>query len=107
VTTTTQESLVKMLIAGRIDVFVLPRESLAWRVQQLGVRYQIKALELDLWTSEYYVTVSKKSAVVTDAGVFLARMDACLREAKADGRYAAVLAKYGIEETEVEVDAGS
>ncbi len=36
VTTLTQEPLIKILLAGRIGVFVLPRESLACRVKTIG-----------------------------------------------------------------------
>jgi ABC-type amino acid transport substrate-binding protein len=97
VVTTTQESLIRMLLADRIDVFVLPRESLSWRVHTMGARDQIRSIDLDIRTSDYYVTVSRNSELVADNGVFLEAMDACLIQAKRDGSHARILHRYGIE----------
>ena len=95
-TTTTQESLIKMLIAGRIDVFVLPRESLAWALEEMSLGDRITALDLDIRSSPYYVTVSKASARIPDAREFLDAMDRCIAAAKRSGVHGEVFERYGV-----------
>jgi ABC-type amino acid transport substrate-binding protein len=97
VTAPTQESLIQMLLAGRVDVFVIPVESLAWRARQMGVARQVRALPFEVRRSEYFVTVSRRSERIKDRQGFLDAVDACLEAARQDGRHAAVLAKYGLE----------
>ena len=92
-----QGEIVHQVVSVEESVFVLPRESLSWRAHTMGVRDQIKALDLDIRTSDYYVTVSKNSSLIAESAAFLDAMDACLREAKSNGSHARILGGYGIE----------
>jgi len=95
-TTTTQESLIRMLLAGRIDVFVLPRESLAWTLKEGGLEDRIKALDLDVRSNTYFVTVSRASTHVPEPRAFLDAFDRCIAEAKRSGAHREILEKYGV-----------
>jgi ABC-type amino acid transport substrate-binding protein len=95
-TTTTQESLIRMLLAERIDVFVLPLESLAWRLKEMDLEDRLKVLDLDLRSSPYYVTVSKASPRISRAREFLDAMDRCITESKRTGAHSEVLEGYGV-----------
>jgi polar amino acid transport system substrate-binding protein len=95
-TTTTQESLIRMLLADRIDVFVLPRESLAWRLQEMGLSERIRALDLDVRSSPYFVTVSIASPRIAEPAAFLGTIDTCIAEAKRSGAHEEILERYGV-----------
>ncbi len=97
VTATSQEALLRMLLAGRLDVFVIPRESLVWRARAMGVADRVRVLPYDVRTSDYYVAVARRSARVADPPAFLAAVDACIAETRRDGRHRAILARYGLD----------
>lgn len=95
VTATTGDSCLRMLLAGMIDVFVDTEDTVLWRAKQADALGDIKILDFDIRTSPYYVTVSRQSAGIEDKALFLNRLDETLRAAKKDGRYAAIVEKYG------------
>jgi hypothetical protein len=86
-----------MLLGHHIDIFVIPRESLVWRVREMGVGDQVKVIPYDVRTSDYFLAVSRRSDRLAEPQPFLDAVDSCLRSAKRDGRHAAILAEYGIE----------
>lgn len=87
------ESAIKMLEAGRIDVFVGTRTNIEWLARE-GDHRDLQILEYDIRTGDYFVTVPKSSRRIPDARAFLDGIDACLAAMKADGRVDAILSKY-------------
>lgn len=96
VVTTVGDSCLKMLLSGIIDVFVDTKDTVLWRAKQMNVSDKIRVSGFEIQSSDYFVTVSKKSAVINDGEDLLKRIDRCLKAAKSDGRYAKIFDKYGI-----------
>jgi len=87
-------SLMRMLLAGRIDVYVNTSDTVLWNAKRLGVRNNIKILDFDIRSGDYFVTLSKKSPRIKDKPGFLRIVDACLAELKENGKYAEILNRY-------------
>ena len=98
-TVTQEEIALRMLVAGRIDVYVGSPPGARWVAQEMGIGDRIEVLDFDLRTRPYYVVVSKRSANVHDPVAFHDAVDRCLREIKSDGRYAEIARRYGVDET--------
>lgn len=90
------EALFELLIKGRIDVFVNTKESVTWQAKEKGVFDKIEILDFDVKTSQYYFTVSKKSARISDKTTLIDDMDACIKQMKTDGSYHQIAIKYGV-----------
>lgn len=94
ITSTIGDSPLKMLLEGIIDVFVDTESTVRWRARQLGVSAQVKILDFDIKTSDYFVTVSRQSPRITDPREFLDKLDSCIRELKENGKYEEIVGKY-------------
>jgi len=87
-------SLMRMLLAGRIDVYVNTRDTVLWNAKRLGVSKEIKVLDYNIRSGDYYVTFSKQSPRVADKKAFLRLIDECLIDLKQSGQYAEILSRY-------------
>jgi polar amino acid transport system substrate-binding protein len=96
IVTTAGDSCLKMLLSNIIDVFADTKDTVLWRAKQMNALDKIRVLDFDIQTSEYFITISKKSAVIKEKEMFLNSLDYCLKAAKTDGRYARIFEKYGI-----------
>lgn len=92
--TTENESNIRKLAAGLIDVFVNIESAVRWDARRLDLADSLKVIEFDVQRADYFVTVSRASPRVGDKAAFVARVDDCIREIKADGRYESILARY-------------
>lgn len=97
ITTTMGNSTQKMLLEGIIDIYVDTRESALWRAKQHNVEDQIRILDFDIKTSNYFVTISKKSPRITSQSKLLDSIDSCVTNLRTTGRYDIIAAKYGIQ----------
>lgn len=88
------EELVRLLVDGKIDVFVGLASSARWTAASLGVADQVEILPFELKNSDYFLAVSRTSRRVTDRRKALDAFDACLAQAKRDGRYARLVDTY-------------
>ncbi len=91
---TTGDSCLRMLLGNMIDIFVDTKDTTLWRAKEMNALGKIRVLDFDIQTQDYFIAVSKKSENVKDIPVFLDSMDKCLKQAKADGRYDAIIRKY-------------
>ncbi len=91
---TTEDSYLRMLLNNMIDIFVDTEGTTLWRAKEMNVLDKIRVLDFDIQTQNYFVVVSKKSPKIKDIPTFLQQTDECLKKAKADGRYDAVIRKY-------------
>lgn len=97
ITTTIGESNLKMLLEGIIDIYVGTREPELWHAKQRGELDHIKILDFDIKTSEYFVTVSKKSPRITSKEEFLGSLDQCLGSLQNTSQYRDIAIQYGIQ----------
>jgi len=88
------QSILRMLLAGRIDIYVNTSDTVLWNAKKLGVQKYIRVLDYDIQRGEYFVTLSRQSTRVDDKEAFLAIVDACLLRLKASGEYAEILNRY-------------
>jgi len=88
------KSLLSLLIHNRIDVFVSITDTIWWQAKSMQLENQIKALDYDVKTSEYFVTLSKQSDRVKSKETFMDKLDNCIRAAKKTGIYQAILNRY-------------
>ncbi|MFO1188091.1 MAG: hypothetical protein U1E97_00490 [Alphaproteobacteria bacterium] len=65
-----------------------------WDARRLDLADSLKVIEFDVQRADYFVTVSRASPRVGDKAAFVASVDDCIREIKADGRYESILARY-------------
>ena len=93
-TTTRSSYIIDMLVDKKIDVFVGISASSLWHAKNAGIADKIRILNFDVKTSDYFVTISKKSAVIKDKPLFLSQVDTCLRELKQNGQYKQITDKY-------------
>lgn len=91
------DELVDALLAGTIDVFVNPVSTTRWIARERHAEDRITIQPYIVKSSDYYLTVSKTSRRVRDPAALLSAVDSCLAAAKADGRWAALATRYGIE----------
>ena len=96
ITASDSNSLLNLLIHKRIDTFVSITDSILWTAKSMGLSKQIKILDYDIKTADYFVTVSKQSPRIKNKGVFLNSLDVCIRDIKKNGLYLAILNKYKI-----------
>jgi len=97
ITTTTGESNLKMLLEGIIDIYVGTREPELWHAKQSGTLDQIKILDFDIKTSEYFVTASRKSPRIASKDEFLDLLDQCLQSLQSTTQYHDIAIQYGIQ----------
>ncbi len=90
-------ALLSLLLDQKVDVFVNTVDTVMWLATTLGERHQIKMLDYDIQTKDYFVTVSKKSAAISNKRQFLNIMDSCIAELKSSGRYLVIKKGYGLE----------
>lgn len=95
-TTTRSAFVLDMLLENKIDVFVGITQSAYWYAKQVDATNLIEVLDFDIKTSEYFITLSKKSPRVTNKPEFLAKMDSCIRDIKRSGKYKRILQSYGM-----------
>jgi polar amino acid transport system substrate-binding protein len=92
----TNEQLLKLLLEGKVDVFVSLDSTTRWLARSNGSLPKIQVLPYDIKTSVYFLAVSKRSRI-KDKQAFLAAFDRCVQGMREDGSYQKLLAKYGIE----------
>jgi polar amino acid transport system substrate-binding protein len=80
----------------RFDIMPNTKQTFYWRAKSLGVSDKIKVPSFTVAFKEYFVTVSKNTKNISDISGFLAGLDQCITEMHQDGRYTAILKKYGL-----------
>ncbi|MBZ0114685.1 MAG: transporter substrate-binding domain-containing protein [Thermoanaerobaculia bacterium] len=88
------ESILRMLLANRIDVFINTVSTSKWLAQELDAADQIRILDFDVKTSPYYVVVSRASKAIPEPAAFLAKVDACIRKLKTEPIYRQLEEQY-------------
>lgn len=91
------EELLKLLLDGKIDVYVNLAGTSRYLAQQMAVADKIAVLPYEVKRSEYLLGVSQKSSHIKDRAAFLAAFDGCIKQLEKDGRLAKLRAKYGLE----------
>jgi ABC-type amino acid transport substrate-binding protein len=91
-----------MLLEGVIDIFVDTRDTVVWRAAEMGVADRITLLDYDIKTSEYFVTLSKKSYRIAEPVQLLHGLDSCFAEMKKNGSYGKIAERYSIHEVPVQ-----
>ncbi|WP_293747828.1 ABC transporter substrate-binding protein [uncultured Paraglaciecola sp.] len=81
----------------RFDIMPNSKQTFYWRAKTLGVADKIKVPKFTVSFRDYFVTVSKNSKNITDTTGFLTSLDSCITQMHNDGRYLALLKKYGLE----------
>jgi polar amino acid transport system substrate-binding protein len=81
----------------RFDIMPNSKQTFLWRAKSLGVADKVKVLDFTVAYKDYFVTVSKNSKNISDISSFLADLDQCITQMHDDGRYVAILRKYGLE----------
>jgi ABC-type amino acid transport substrate-binding protein len=92
--TSSNESNLKKLLAGRIDVFVADAASIRTLAADLGLQDRIKVLDFRVYEGAYYLSLSKKSPRVGDHKAFAQEFDHCLADLKKDGTYCRIFETY-------------
>jgi polar amino acid transport system substrate-binding protein len=90
------ESILRMLLADRIDVFVNTASTSKWLAQELGAADRIRVLDFDIKTSPYYVVVSRSSNAIANPATFLAKVDSCIERLKTEPIYGQLEVQYHI-----------
>jgi polar amino acid transport system substrate-binding protein len=80
----------------RFDIMPNTKQTFYWRAKKLGVSDKIKVPDFTVAYKKYFVTVSKMTKNIADIAGFLADLDQCIIEMHQDGRYKAILNKYGL-----------
>ena len=91
------EELLKLLLDGKIDVYVNLAGTSRYLARQMGVNDKVEILPFDVKHSDYLLAVSQKSSHIHDRAAFLAAFDGCMKQLEKDGRLAKLRAKYGLE----------
>lgn len=91
------EELMRLLLGGSVDVFVNLGSTATSIARDLGARERVELLPFAVKENEYAFAVSTKSRRVADRPALLAAADRCVAAMKEDGRYARLLAEYGLE----------
>jgi polar amino acid transport system substrate-binding protein len=92
--TSTNDSNLRKLLAGRIDVFVADASSIRTLAADLGLQDRIKLLDFRVYEGDYYLSLSKKSPRVGDPKAFAQDFDHCLADLKKDGTYCRIFQTY-------------
>jgi polar amino acid transport system substrate-binding protein len=85
---------IKKLIAGKIDIFVNTAATTHWVAKEMGLSKEIKEVDYTIQSSDYFLTISKKSVRIRDKKAFLKSMDSCFRRIKKDGTFTKIVNKY-------------
>ncbi|CCQ10445.1 hypothetical protein PALB_13120 [Pseudoalteromonas luteoviolacea B = ATCC 29581] len=93
---TANVDLLTLLRAQKVDVFVNTVDTVYWLATTMGMRDEIHAVDFDIQTKDYFVTVSKKSGSIENKKAFLETIDTCIRELKQNGQYQKIRSGYGI-----------
>ncbi|MFC1854080.1 substrate-binding periplasmic protein [candidate division CSSED10-310 bacterium] len=91
------DDLISMLLEKKIDVFVEAGDSTFWRAKKMGLAEKMKSLDFEIRTSNYFLTLSKKSNKIKNKQGFLNNFDECLRQFKKDDQYLTILKNYGFQ----------
>jgi len=81
----------------RFDIMPNTKQTFYWRAKSLGVSDKIKVSDFTVAQKDYFVSVSKSTTNISDISSFLNNFDNCITQMHVDGRYAALLRKYGLE----------
>ncbi len=90
------ESVLRMLLADRIDVFVNTVATAKWLAGSFGASDEIRVLDFEIKTSPYFVVVSRASTRVADPRAFLEAVDRCIRDFRSSGEYESLADRYMI-----------
>lgn len=93
-TTTRSSYVLKMLTNQQIDIFVGITQSARWYAKQQGVSDKIMILDFDIKTSDYFVSLSRKSDRVKNKKQFLSQIDNCIKQLKESGDYQKISQRY-------------
>lgn len=77
-----------------VDVVVNSKETLNWLIFDLGIQHQAKVLPYAVGRKSYYLTLSRKSANVTDPEKFFQQFDACLSDFQKQAAFNSLLRRY-------------
>jgi polar amino acid transport system substrate-binding protein len=91
------DELLRLLLNGKVDVFVSLVSTTRWLARTMGAADKIAVLPYDVKTSDYFLAVAKKSSRVVDKPAFLDAFDGCVQRLRKDGTYGRLAAKYGLE----------
>ena len=89
-------ALLKLLLDKKIDIFVNTSDTMFWLAQSMAERQNIKMLDYDIQTKDYFLSLAKKSRAITDKQQFITDMDQCLRNLKKTGHYQTIANRYGM-----------
>lgn len=89
-----QELNIRMLVSGKIDVFVNTVPTVLWQTKELGFDGKIKALDFVIKARSYHVAVARKSLRISNSKAFLGSLDQCLNATTETSFYKAITAKY-------------
>lgn len=81
-TTSKSEYILELLMERRIDVYVETTAGALYYAKKLGITDKIEIVDFDIKTSNYYVSVSKRSNRIKNKKNFLNKLDACIAETK-------------------------
>lgn len=95
--TVSNESILRMLVAGRIDAFVNQAATSRWFAHQLGLADRIRIEEFDIRTSDYFLVVSRRTTAVDDPAALVAELDECIAALKLAPAWGELRRKYAIE----------
>jgi polar amino acid transport system substrate-binding protein len=93
----TNDQLLQMLLAGKVDVYVNLAGTSRWLARQAGSGDKVTVLPFDVKRSDYFVAVSQKSTHIHDRQKFLDAIDSCLRQMEKDGQLQKLRNAYGLE----------
>jgi polar amino acid transport system substrate-binding protein len=92
----TNEDLLHLLLAGKVDVFVGLDSTVRWLARTMHLDGRVAVLPYAVKSSDYFLGVSATSSRVKDKQVFLDAFDRCLLRLQQDGSYARLKSKYGL-----------
>lgn len=89
-------ALLKLLLDQKIDIFVNTSDTMFWLAQSMAERHNIKMLDYDIQTKNYFFSLAKKSKAIVNKQQFLDDIDRCLSNLKKKGDYQAIASRYGM-----------
>ena len=85
----------KAVAEGKVDAVPLMLSTALHHRRRLGLEDQVNVLmDFDLKTAGYRVAVPKIQTIIQDVPSFLAGIDRCIKDLKADGRYDEIGDRY-------------
>jgi polar amino acid transport system substrate-binding protein len=91
----THESLWRMLVAHRIDGVIMDEQTARWELVHLGFAGSVSGADFIAATAPAYYAFSRASVTAEQVQAF----DAAVSSMRKDGTLAAILTKYGLEES--------